>query len=846
MINRITPILVFLFCSILANAQHIDVKHLQLNLTFDWQKKQAIGTAVLTLSTLQASDKIALDAGFLDIEKIVLGGKKLNFQYKGGDSSKNLIVTLGRRYSPAESIALTINYRSNHENKADPNAIAGSFGKGLRFFQATSTIPNKRKQIWSSGEPESNKYWFPCNEDISDIHTTEIAATLEKPLRLISNGTLVKTIDHKNGTQTFYYKADQAFPNYLVSIVVGEYVDVQQNNGKTRIHTFGYPDEKEAVTATVALLPDMMKFLEEKTGYPFPYAHYQQVVVQDYPFPGLVGQHNTAIISDNYIDDFGVHQDYKYLWDGVAMQALANQWFGNLLMPKQWNDLWLNNAFAQYFAGIYTEKDNDRAEYLLWYYPFEKWNITNDWNSGNKHAIVPQKIASLSAFTQDSYSKFKGAMVLRMLQREMGDELWWKTVKYFVAQHAHRQVGTQDFQAAVEKIGGKSYQWFFDQWLYKTGFPQLELTKSYDAGTKLLSIKVLQVQEQDSTVSAAQVAFFGGTIDIEIDEKIENVWLKAQKENTFQFNLAQNPKFVNFNVENKFLCETQFDATKEEFLAQFITSQDVAAKQNALNNLVTIANDSLTSAALKTAIEAALIAEITSKAYWRWRMVALGALSRIVSVSKHEVVLSLLKDLIAKENSWLKSTAISILGNTTDASYADLYISCLTDKSDRVINSAAIALGKTKSPKAFEILINMENQKSWKNQNRISALNGLQELGDTRALPYVLKCIEDNQSPRWYLATPVWDYPFAAVNTLVALGKGELAYPVLWKRFKASLADNDLNDIFQNVQLIDLLKDERAIEMYVLLKEKFAHDAVKLEAIKGYEQNFLGSIKPRK
>jgi aminopeptidase N len=844
MMNRIALVIILSVYSFLANSQTIDVKHLKLELSFDWQKKQAIGTATITFSTQQESDKIALDAGFLEIEKVFFGNKNLVFQYNGGESPQNLIVSLGRKCLPSESITLKINYRTNHENRADPNAIAGSFGKGLRFFQPSSTTPNKRKQIWSSGEPENNKYWFPCNEDISDIHTTEIAATLEKPLRLISNGNLVNAIDHNHGTQTFIYKSERPFPNYLVSIVVGEYVDVQQNHANTTIHTFGYPHEKEAIAATVALLPDMMNFLEEKTGYRFPYSHYRQVVVQDYPFPGLVGQHNTVLISDNYIDDFGVHQDYKYLWDGVAMQALANQWFGNLLMPKEWNDIWLNNAFAQYFAGIYTEKDNGRAEYLLWYYPFEKWNIMNDWNTGNKHAIVPTKIEQLSAFVQDSYSKFKGAMVLRMLQQEMGDESWWRAIKYFVAQNAHKQVCTKDFQDAVEKISGKSYQWFFDQWLYKTGLPKFSVSKSYDADSKLLRVKVLQIQEKDSTVSQAQVDFFSGTIGIEIDGRIEKAWLKPQKENIFQFSAANNPKFVNFNVEDLFLCETQVETAKEEFLAQFKESQDVAAKLKALNKLVEVANDTLTSAVFRAAIEDAVFAEINSNAYWRCRMAALGALSRIVSVPKHEKAISLLKNLIANEKSWLKSTAISILGNTANPNYADLYIRALEDKNDRVINSAAIALGKTKSPGAFEVLMGLENQKSWKNQHRISALNGLQQLGDLKALPYVLNCIKDNQSPRWYLATPIWDYPFAAVNTLVSLGKGELAYPILLERFKQSLEEDDINDVFQNAQLIDLLRDERAKEIYTLLKEKFKHDAVMLEAIKGYEHNFLESIKP--
>ncbi len=828
---------------ILSFGQNIDTKHISLNLQFDWQKKQAIGSAEITGSVINKTDKIYLDAGKLVIESIELNNKKLKYIYDGGNSDNNLIILLNKNYKPSETFMLKIIYHTTYENRADPNTLAGSFGKGLRFFYPTSTTPTKHKQIWSSGEPENNKYWFPCNEDIADIHTTEIFATVEKPTIAISNGNLVTVKDNQNGTQTFHYKSDVPFPNYLVAIVLGEYTNITQQSGKTIINNYGYSQEKEAVKATVVLLPEMMSFLEQKTGYQYPFSNYCQVVVQDYPFPGLVGQNGMAILSDNYIDDYGVHKDFKYLWDGVAMQALANQWFGNLIMPKKWEDIWLNNALAQYFAGIYTAKDNGNAEYLLWYYPFEKGAVLGDWDAGNIHPIVPNKISDVATFTNDNYSKFRGALVLRMLQAEIGDDNWWKAVQYFVKNNAYKQVNTKDFQYAIEKVSGKSYQWFFDQWIYKIGLPKFEIVKNYNAAQKQLSILVKQIQSQENTSEYAQATFFEGKVLIEIDDKIEPLFLKPQQENTFIFENIKEPEFVNFNFEQTFLCETYFNKTKEEYLAQLQSSKDVLAKQDAFNQLVAIANDSSTTAEFKNKFRQLLTNEVQSNQYWRYRMLALGALSKIVPLPYDAEMIALLKTLIQNEKNWLKSSAIGVLGRTADSTYSEIYINAMYDESDRVINSAAIALGKTKSSKAFDILLNLENQPSWKNQNRISALNGLQQLGDDRAVPYVLRCIEDNQSPRWYLATPTWDYPFSAVNTLVALDKAPLAFPVLFERFKKSLQDNDVNDIFQNVQLIMLLKDVRANEVFVLLNEKYKNDTTILESVKNYESQYIESMK---
>lgn len=824
------------------SAQRIDTKHIILNLNFDWSEKRLNGSAEISFYPMNETEFIVLDAAFFTVYKITLNNHELQYQYKGDDAAKNLTIFLDRSYKPSEALTIKIDYATNHENRSDPNAIGGSFGKGLRFFQPTTTTPNKRKQIWSNGEPENNKYWFPCNEDIADIHTTEVYATVEKPMMVVSNGNLVEINDNLNGTQTYHYKADVDFPNYLVSIAIGKYVDITQKSGRTAINNYGYPDEEEAVKATVVLLPKMMRFLETKTGYAYPFKTYSQVVVQDYPFPGLVGQNAAAILSDNYIDDYGVHKDFKYLWDGVAVQAMANQWFGNLIMPKKWEDIWLNNAFAQYFAGLFASTNYGIEEYLLWYYPFEKNAVIADWENGNKHPIVPQKISDLAVFTNDNYSKFRGVLVLRMLQNEMGDEFWWKTVRYFVKNNAHKQVSTQDFQNAVEAVSGNSYQWFFDQWIYKTGLPKFEISKGYDAAKKQLTLTVTQLQASDGNSEYPQVAFFEGKIDIEIDDKIETIRLKPQAENVFYFPCRSAPGFVNFNFEQTFLCESNFTKSKEEYLTQLQKSKDAFAKQDAGNQLALLAKDSTTTSEFKQKTRVAFTKEIQSKQYWRYRMWALGALSKMVDLPYDTEMVTLLKSIIQAEKSWLKSTAVGILGNSKNPEYVEIYNNALRDQSDRVINSAAIALGKTKSPRAFETLMNLENQPSWKNQNRISALNGMQQLGDERAVEYALSCMKDNRSPRWYLATPIWDYPFAAVNTLVALGKADLAYPILFERFKKSLQEDDVNDIFQNVQLMDLLKDERAKEMYVLLKEKFKADATVLEAIQNYEARYLDNF----
>jgi HEAT repeat protein len=161
-----------------------------------------------------------------------------------------------------------------------------------------------------------------------------------------------------------------------------------------------------------------------------------------------------------------------------------------------------------------------------------------------------------------------------------------------------------------------------------------------------------------------------------------------------------------------------------------------------------------------------------------------------------------------------------------------------------VVNAAAIALGKSKSPLAFAALLRLKDKPSWKNQSLISALNGLKELGDPRGADLALRALQDaDAAPRWNLATPVWDFRIAAAETLAALGKAHEGYPIVYERFMKSVQENDLNDIFSNALLVATLGDPRGQEVFEQLKARFEGNENALMATKQLEAQFLTGTK---
>jgi aminopeptidase N len=517
-----------------ARSRNIDVKHIALNLRFDWAKKQAIGSATITLTPFTATDRITLDAGMLSIHAIKNAqGKPLTFDYDGSDRNDALAIHLDRTYQSGETLSIEISYRSNWVNASDPNNLWGSVGKGVRYFAPTQTEPKKRRQIWVNGEADGNRYWFPSFDGANDLRTSELTVTVDAPLIAIANGKLVSVQDHADGTRSFHWRVDQAIANSRTNLVIGEYVDVKQQWGDVTLHSFGYPDEQEAVIASTARLADMTQFYTNLTGAPLLFGSYAQAFVQDLPW-GIAGA-ALATHSENMIDDAGTHDDYLYLWDGLQAESLASQWFGNALSPRDWSESWLGRGFAHYFSGLYNEHKNGRAEFLLWQMQADKNTYLADWNGGIRLPVVTRHFEDATGFVSSNAPYARAGLVLHMLRKQLGEAKWQASIRAYVAQNSGQLVSTSDFSDAVEAATGESLDWFFDQWLYKIGHPVFVVSQHFDAGQKQLVLSVKQTQVVDAKSLYPQVEFFQGKVEIEIDGRIESAWLKPQAENVLHF-----------------------------------------------------------------------------------------------------------------------------------------------------------------------------------------------------------------------------------------------------------------------------------------------------------------------
>ncbi len=818
----------------------IDVKHVAIDLRFDWEKEQAYGSTVVTLAPFRDTDKIALDAAMMQIGSVSLAsGAALKFNYKGGDTNDNLEITLDRVYRRGEDVSVKVEYRTSYVNTADAETAIGSFGRGLRFIKPTKEEPNKPMQIWSQGETEFNRYWFPSYDSPNDFRTSELKATVDKKYTVVSNGKLVSDTENADGTRTVYWKMDTPYTNYLTSIVVGEFADVKQEWNGIPIHNFGYKNETKEVAATVQKLPDMMDFFSRVTGVKYPYPKYAQTFVED--FGGGMENISATTMIEEMVQDERTRLDSDY--DSLQAHELAHQWFGDIVTCRDWGQIWLNESFATYFDALYNQHSKGHDDFLYENIRDNQNQYYQTWNDGNRHPIVTKNYASKDSMF-DNYAYPRGAAVLHLLRKHLGDEGFYKSLNNYLTTNANQPVSTEDLRIAIEESTGQSMDWFFDQWLYKMGHPQFEVTKSYANGKLTLNVK--QNQKIDAKNEFPQVEFFQGKMDVEIDGKIQQIWLNPQAENVFTFDAAAAPKLVDFDNEGTWIKEVTFEKSTDELLYQLANDKDVLGRRWAMSELVKRAEND----GEQAKVLAALLDAAKTDSFWRLRRAAISEISGLVvpqappladaPAAKLDESLTTFLVSAAKtsKESLIRADAIELLGATNDAKYADVYLAAVHDQSYGVIDAAATALGKTKNPKAFDALAKLTNTPSWRGRIAVAGLNGLAALGDNRAFDIAYKFVSDK--------TKDVSARMAALSVLGATGRGNpKAFPLIFEAFKSALDANDFNSLFTTIQGIIKLGDPRGQEAFEMLKVKFKGNQQILTFVMFMEMQFKQGLEKK-
>ncbi len=691
-----------------ARSHDFDLQHLKLELAFDLPARKLLGTATLRMSPLAGDLREAvLDSAGLNIESVTVAGRPLAFH----TTEDRLYITLDRQYPSGAPVDFAVRYN------AQPR-------RGLFFVLPDKYHPHRPSQIWADGDTAggNNRYWFPNYDFPNDKTTTEMLVTVPAGWEALSNGKLVASAaDKRAGTTTFHWLQDKPMSTYLVSLVAGEF-DKREENWKVPVVYYVPRGQSDGIARTFGRTTQMLDFYSANI-VPYPWAKYAQAAVDT--FGGGMENTSNTTLGASAIMDAREFEDRRIGVDSLVAHEMAHQWFGDLVTCADWRHTWLNEGFATYFQALWEEHAEGRDRF--------------DWNelrAGRGIAASRLAVAVVPQDGQEANSAYsfiynKGGWTLHMVRGQLGDARFWKAIQHYTRKFSYQVATTSDFVEAINEATGQDLEWLFDQYVYKPGNPEFEVSWEYDADTRLLHLSVKQNQKVDG-----KPAPFRLPLEIEVlgDNAPQTFRFRVAKESEdFFFGLAERPRTVLFDPRDIILKSINFKKPAAEWVWQ------IEHASRALNRSeAAFALGSFSGAEVVAALDRAG----TADPFYGIRVDAAQSLGRIKTEETRPVLLKMLLD----KHQDVRSAAASALGTLpkNSATIDRLFELARTDSSFAVRYAALTAAARLKPDKAVELVTPFLDMDSPGQGMRATAVSALQLIGDDSAVPRLLALSKDS------------------------------------------------------------------------------------------------------
>jgi aminopeptidase N len=677
------------------------VEHLALDLTLDVPKKSIRASATLSIRRIDSeAETIALDAIGFVISSTKVDGAEVAHTYDGR------VLTLPVPIDAA-SATLVVTY------SATPR-------RGLYFLEPDEHYPNRPAQVWSQCQEEDARHFIPCHDKPHVKMTTEVRLRVPNGWFALSNGERIREErPAAPAAWSFHYKLDAPHPSYLLTVVAGEFAEIEAKNTQVPVSYFVPKGREEDGQRTFARTPEMIAHFSDITGVAYPWSRYSQVVVSDFIFGGM--ENTTATTMYEYIL-LDKRAAIDITSDDLISHELAHQWFGDFVTCRDWSEAWLNEGFASFMEHVWREKYLGHDEYDYGIKVDLEAYLAEAHGRYRRPIVCQDYDAPLDLFDRHLYEK--GALVLHMLKTELGASVFWRGVNAYLMRHARSVVETRDLQRALEEASGKSLGRFFEQWVYKPGHPELEVTLVWDAG--LLTVSVKQAQAATEGVPSA----FDLPLHLEISDAhgvhTEKLRVRDRTE-SFALPCPTRPTYVVVDPEMRIVGDVTVKAPDDMQQAALARAKTARGRWLAARSLGT-KDDPKTLRALEESLS-------KKDEFWGVRAEAAHALGHIRSKEAFEVLSGAVKVVHPK----VRRAVVDALSRfRTHASVELLKKIALKDESYVVEAEAARALGRTKQAGAFDTLVDVIDRPSWADIISVGAVDGLAALRDDRASPHVL------------------------------------------------------------------------------------------------------------
>ncbi len=543
-----------------------DVEHYALAIELDPRAQSISGSARVRFSArANRLAEVALD--FVDLAvRDVRGevGEALDFTHEAGVLS----VQLPRPLNAGDFGEFTVNY-------------AGAPRRGLYFNDPMDGVAT---QVFTQGECEDSRGWFPCYDFPNDRATSEVVVTLPSNWTAVAAGELVERRELGDGRALERWRMQTPHPTYLTTLVAGEFVTKTSVWDGIPLSYLADPTLEAHMDARFESTPAVLEFFSHLTGVRYPYPKYSQAAVANFQFGGMENISATTL-TDTWLTDARGERDQPAF--GLLAHEAAHQWFGNLLTCADWSHIWLNEGWATYAEQLYVEAVSGTAAFEASMALVRESYLAADVGAARRPTIYDRYRDPMDLFvTGHAYPG--GASRLHQLRFELGDDAFFAGVRRYFADYRDQSVTTADFQRSLEASSGKNLARFFEQWFSAEGYPEFNVSWTWDGAKGRVEVEV----EQTQSASGKTPMVFRTPVEIEISmgatlqaqTLIERVEIDDRKE-VFGFNAPTRPRWVLFDPRGWLVARTVQQKNDTEWISIAENCSHPLARREALTAL---------------------------------------------------------------------------------------------------------------------------------------------------------------------------------------------------------------------------------------------------------------------
>ncbi len=428
-----------------------------IDLKIDPSQETYSGSTRISVEIREEVHSFSLNADGIEISDVRLGlaGKPIpvNFSIEGDV----LTVASAQALSPGK-YSLAIDFTNEFNTQAVGLYRMESDGVGYVFTQFEATDARKA---------------FPCFDEPSFKIPFQLNITAREYHEVVSN-TPIRSESRRDGWKELEFAVSKPLPSYLLAIAVGSMDSIEIPNLPVPGRVYTVRGMSDLATYSAGMVAPILEQLQTWFAMAYPYEKLDLIAIPEY-WPGAMEHPGAITFKDSILlfDSKTISAEQKRSAARVIAHELAHQWFGNLVTLEWWDDLWLNESFADWMGDKITTELYPETKHELLELLGVNAVMTGDSRATSEPIRKPGSTAS-EMFQSVGLAYNKGKSVIGMFERWMGEETFRAGVNAYLLEHAWGNAQAGDFWAALTDVAGADVASAMETFLEQPGIPLIE------------------------------------------------------------------------------------------------------------------------------------------------------------------------------------------------------------------------------------------------------------------------------------------------------------------------------------------------------------------------------------